>query len=185
MHIWFKQNFIQTKDTVNYCVLINKFLELMGDELIQLVYIFEECNNNKSFGYYFKMTIDFRTDIKQTKKTIFTVPHQQRKQSSGYHMNNQKDLQGTTSTKKTLFRVPHQQTNQSSGYHIKEENDLQGTTSTKKTIFRVPHEQSKRPSGYHINKENTLQGTTSAKKTIFMVPLKISGMELRGQTWSL
>ena len=26
----------QTKDTVNHCVLINKLLELMGDELIQL-----------------------------------------------------------------------------------------------------------------------------------------------------
>ena len=26
----------QTKDAVNYCVLINKLLELMGDELIQL-----------------------------------------------------------------------------------------------------------------------------------------------------
>ena len=26
----------QTKDTVNYCVLINKLLELAGDELIQL-----------------------------------------------------------------------------------------------------------------------------------------------------
>ena len=26
----------QTKDTVNYCVLINELLELMGDELIQL-----------------------------------------------------------------------------------------------------------------------------------------------------
>ena len=35
---WFKQNFIRDKlkDTVNYCVLINKLLELMGDELIQL-----------------------------------------------------------------------------------------------------------------------------------------------------
>ena len=100
MHIWFKQNFIQTKDTVNYCVLINKFLELMGDELIQLEYIFEECNNNKSFGYYFKMTIDFRTDIKQTKKTIFTVPHQQRKHSSGYHISKENNLHGTTENKR-------------------------------------------------------------------------------------
>ena len=31
---WFKQNNYsrQTKDTVNYCVLISKLLELMGDE---------------------------------------------------------------------------------------------------------------------------------------------------------
>ena len=39
---WFKNkiknnnNSRQTKDTVNYCVLINKLLELMGDERIQL-----------------------------------------------------------------------------------------------------------------------------------------------------
>ena len=26
----------KTKDTVNYCVLVNKLLELMGDERIQL-----------------------------------------------------------------------------------------------------------------------------------------------------
>ena len=35
---WFKQKKYsrQTKDTMNYCVLINKLLELMGDEFIQL-----------------------------------------------------------------------------------------------------------------------------------------------------
>ena len=35
---WFKHFFYsrQTKDTVNYCVLISKLLELMGDERIQL-----------------------------------------------------------------------------------------------------------------------------------------------------
>ena len=28
----------QTKDTVNYCVFINKLLELMGDERIQVIF---------------------------------------------------------------------------------------------------------------------------------------------------
>ena len=37
--LWFKHffNSRQTKDTVNYCVPINKLLELMGDELIPAV----------------------------------------------------------------------------------------------------------------------------------------------------